>query len=408
MLARANTSIYWPGIRKSIINHQSNCRTCLEISPSQAREPLVITPPPQRPFQNLCSDLFQLDGHHYLIVVDRFSGFLHIFHSKEPPTHKFLEISLREIFTRYGRPEQLDSDGGPQFKADGFRKFLETWGVRHRVSSPYYPQSNGRAEAAVKSAKRMLRDNVGRHGSINNDRVACAVLQYHNTPLQDGPMSPAQLIFGRALSDFLPNNPKAYQLHPYWADQVKRAQEARESHHKRLEKRYNFGTRNLKPLNVGQNVVIQDQVGSSRRWNRFGVIIESLPNRRYKIRLHDTGNTTFRNRRFIKPARMTIQQRGPYSGPITGPSVPPTSNYSINSRPPPVDVRATYQSSAPARSQLPQQHHAQSATRERTNHQSPNCTNASPPQHYHHDQAAEKIPLMLRRLKPFNRPGLQE
>ena len=57
------------------------------------------------------------------------------------------------------------------------------------MSSSYYPHSNGRAEVAVKSAKRMLQDNVGPNGMINSDRVACAVLQYHNTPLQDGTMT---------------------------------------------------------------------------------------------------------------------------------------------------------------------------------------------------------------------------
>ena len=139
MIARANDSVYWPVIRKSILNYQSNCRTCLEISPSQPREPLQITPEPERPFQVICSDLCQLGSHHYLIVVDRFSGFLHIYHSRSPPTHHFITKQLRNIFTRYGRPERIETDGGPQYQAEGFKLFLEKWGIQQRVSSPYMP-----------------------------------------------------------------------------------------------------------------------------------------------------------------------------------------------------------------------------------------------------------------------------
>jgi len=71
------------------------------------------------------------------------------------------------------------------------RAFLLSWRVQLRISSAYFPQSNGRAEAAVKSAKRLLRGNTGPGGSLDSDAAAKAVLQYLNTPLQDSGASPA-------------------------------------------------------------------------------------------------------------------------------------------------------------------------------------------------------------------------
>ena len=53
------------------------------------------------------------------------------------------------------------------------------------MSSAYFPQSNGRAEVAVKKAKRMLMDNVGPTGSLNNDGLMRALLQARNTPDHD-------------------------------------------------------------------------------------------------------------------------------------------------------------------------------------------------------------------------------
>ena len=415
MLARANNSIYWPGMRKFIVSYQSNCRACLEMSPSQAREPLILTPIPERPFQTICTDIFQLNGHYYLIIVDRFSGFIHIYYSREAPCHKFLESKLRDVFARYGRPEQLDSDGGPQFVAEGFLNFLKVWGIRHRISSSYYPQSNGRAEVGVKSAKRMLQDNIGPNGTINNDKVACAVLQYHNTPLQDGAMSPSQLLFGRVLSDFLPANPAAYRLHPYWAEQVHKAQRARFSNHKRVERRYNFGTRQLKPLKHSQHVLVQEQRGRSRKWNRSGIVVECLPNRQYKVRLLDTGITTLRNRRFLKPIRSSTHQNIPH-GIIQGPNVIPTelpAGEEMNSQQSPTNT------TAPNEVQGQSSNYCQQPTTVSSPHSTVIDTHPTPgislPQtlgdSLPSQQSTERTtrePLARRRLRPHNNPGLME
>ena len=85
--------------------------------------------------------------------------------------------------------------------ADSTQKFLVQWNIRHRVSSAYHPQSNGRAEVAVKSAKRLLRSNVGPCGTLDNDKFLRAMLQLRNTPDSDCKISPAEIIFGRPLRD---------------------------------------------------------------------------------------------------------------------------------------------------------------------------------------------------------------
>ena len=68
-----------------------------------------------------------------------------------------------------GIPEILSSDGGTEFTAAEMQEFLTRWKVQHRLSSAHYPQSNGRAEVAVKSAKRLLRNNCTPTGHLNTD-----------------------------------------------------------------------------------------------------------------------------------------------------------------------------------------------------------------------------------------------
>ena len=52
------------------------------------------------------------------------------------------------------------------------QSFLQRWGVKHRLSSAYNPHSNTRAELAVKTRKRILRDNMSTKGSLNTDNYA--------------------------------------------------------------------------------------------------------------------------------------------------------------------------------------------------------------------------------------------
>ncbi|CAB4035554.1 Transposon Ty3-I Gag-Pol poly [Paramuricea clavata] len=81
--------------------------------------------------------------------------------------------------------------------------FLRLWGVKHRVSSVAFPQSNGRPEVAVKTAKRLLMSNTWPTGSLDYDRFLRAMLQLLNTPDPDCNLSPAQIIFGLPLRDTL-------------------------------------------------------------------------------------------------------------------------------------------------------------------------------------------------------------
>ena len=143
MKARANTTVYWPGMINNIRSTRYNCKHCNEIAPSQPKEPLMATPSPDWPFQLICADYFELNNHSYLVIVDRFSGWLNIYHFKPAcSTNNTLISTCRSLFIAYGAPEEISTDGGPQFMSYEFQNFLHQWGVKHRRSSANYPQSN--------------------------------------------------------------------------------------------------------------------------------------------------------------------------------------------------------------------------------------------------------------------------
>ena len=98
-------------------------------------------------------------GINYLVFVDRYSNWPIVF-LKENGRAADLIHCLRHISTTFGTPEELTTDGGPQFTT-GLPHILSSWGVHHRLVSVGNTHANPRAEISVKTIKRMLMVNTG-------------------------------------------------------------------------------------------------------------------------------------------------------------------------------------------------------------------------------------------------------
>jgi hypothetical protein len=335
MEQRARSIIYWPGMSKEISETREACTHCNRNAPSQASTPPIQSIPPSTPFEQVFADFCKYGGHQYLVVGDRLSGWVEVFQS---PTSSGLSGAtglirhLRTLFSTFGVPEELSSDGGPEFTASSTESFLQTWGVRHRISSAYFPQSNGRAEAAVKTVKRLLVSNTSPTGSLDHDRFVRAILQLRNTPDADCNVSPAQILFGRPLRDSLSfssrltkfNNP---HISPTWRKAWAAKETALNTRFTRTTETLQEHTRALRPLNVGERVFIQNQHGpSANKWDKSGTIMECMANDQYRVKVDGSGRLTLRNRRFLrafKPATPDIQQ------PVVPATMPSHAQYPV-------------------------------------------------------------------------------
>ena len=75
---RARDVLYWPGMNSQIESVVSSCETCNTYQRANTKEPLHPHPVPKRSWERVGVDLYKLNSHSYLILVDYYSGFIEV------------------------------------------------------------------------------------------------------------------------------------------------------------------------------------------------------------------------------------------------------------------------------------------------------------------------------------------
>ncbi|XP_033749269.1 uncharacterized protein K02A2.6-like [Pecten maximus] len=133
--SRARELLYWPGMSSEIEDTVSKCSTCATNSRKNPKEPLLMTENPNRPWSVISADIFEFQGHNYLVTIDHYSKWPEL--SKlDDMSSKNTMLYLKSQMSRYGIPDKLITDNGPQFANEEFKKFSKTYGYEHTTSSP--------------------------------------------------------------------------------------------------------------------------------------------------------------------------------------------------------------------------------------------------------------------------------
>ena len=226
-IRRARESMFWPRMATELKEYISKCETCVTHRALPQKETFLqhdITP---RPWAKVGADLCEIQGRTLLVVCDYFSNFVEV-ESLPTTTTRAVCKALRALLARYGVPDVLVTDNGPQLASAEFATFAKVWGFQHQTSSPHYPQSNGKAENAVKTVKRLFAKC--RESGQSEFR---ALLDWRNTPTEGIGTSPAQRFLGRRCRTLLPmTNAQLMPLYPT-ADAARalQGQKAKQQHH---------------------------------------------------------------------------------------------------------------------------------------------------------------------------------
>lgn len=189
--ALANSKIWFPRINKKIENLVKNCRVCAENTPDRTPRqsiPVHIAP---GPWNTVSLDFFgPLKGHRYwFVLIDDYTHYPVVWEVSSTSASVVIK-RLEELFSLFGIPAFLRSDGGPPFQSKDFQRYMSENGITHRKSTPLWPQGNGIVERFMQPLKKLLRSEGGNRTSLMN-----FLRQYRATPHTTTGQAPHQLLF---------------------------------------------------------------------------------------------------------------------------------------------------------------------------------------------------------------------
>ncbi|XP_055922719.1 uncharacterized protein K02A2.6-like, partial [Eupeodes corollae] len=202
--ALARSYVWWPKIDHNIEKMISSCVSCKLTQSSPEKCPLIPWTPTESAWSRIHVDFAgPINGFYFLIIIDSYSKWVEVFKTHEM-TSIFTINKLRDVFCRFGLVDTLVSDNGRQFISLDFQQFLANNGIKHILTAPGHPATNGQAENFVKTLKKslqaILNDTGG--GSKNMDLILNRFLfDYRCAKHCTTGESPAKLLLGKELKN---------------------------------------------------------------------------------------------------------------------------------------------------------------------------------------------------------------
>ena len=140
---------YWPGLPSDVRNMTRNCQECNNYS--EKHKPEEVTKTKTAPIQHVEAEIFQYENEEYLIMADRYSGYVVTKSITNKTANKGI-TQMEEWFNLPGWPHSVGTKRSDKFDAD-FTHFCERNNITHSNTNPDKTSRNP-AQIVIRSAKK--------------------------------------------------------------------------------------------------------------------------------------------------------------------------------------------------------------------------------------------------------------
>ena len=198
---------WWPGLRTFVKNYVQGCGTCqqfkIDRNPSKPAFLPTEGSKSTRPFANcsmdLITDLPPAEGFDsILVVVDQglTKGIILAPCNKSITAEGTARLLLENLYKRFGLPDKIISDRGPQFASKAFIELLKLLGIKSALSTAYHPQTDGTTERVNQEVEAYLSIYCASHPEEWPLALHTMEFTHNNRRHADRQKTPFELMFG--------------------------------------------------------------------------------------------------------------------------------------------------------------------------------------------------------------------